>query len=130
MKRYVAIVIIFVLLIGFGVFEQLYFNQTLTVMETRTERLLTAVKADPEGFADDDKIDAAKELLAYWDKHKQYYEMLLSHTYTMEFERSASVLPIHMEQEDYLMTTTDLSALYEYCGVLRETITPHLHTIF
>lgn len=129
MKRTIAAIVILVLLLGLGTFEQIYFHRTIDVMQRDVSEILTLVRATPDAIATDETKARTSDFLDYWDKHKHNFQMLLSHTYTLEIDRNTSVLRNHLEQNDYLMTTTDLSALLECCNLLRELITPHLHTI-
>lgn len=129
MKRIIAVLVVIVLLSGLAIFEQVYFHQTLDTLQTHVTTLYEQVKADPDHIDKDENLSLAKQFLDYWNHHKHYFEMLLSHTYTLEMERNSAVLYNHMEQNDYLMTTTDLSALLDNCIMLKEVITPHLHTI-
>ena len=128
-KRNLAILCIALIIAGIGVTEQVYLRKTLASMEQQTLALQAAIDVAQDNFATEENIKAVKKLSAYWEHHRDGYEIFLSHVYTMELENKVAVLDTHLYQNDYLMTSTDLEGILASLDMIRDLITPVPHMI-
>lgn len=91
MKRWIATVLIIILITVAVIWEQTYVNQTFNILQTKVDALIVSVEA-----CGDDSVDteANKTQIAdiedYWLKHEKVLCYLVKHTETFQISDAIS----------------------------------------
>ena len=128
-KRLVCILILLCLLALGATAEQVYIRLTLAEMERVTLAVQSRISEEDEVLATPQNVADVAYLSSFWARHRDGYEIFLSHTYAIELENKISVLDTHLLQDDYLMTSTDLEGILASLDLIRDAVTPALHMI-
>ncbi len=101
MKKVIFAIIVFLILIGLGVFEQVYLRNVFDSISTAASEIRTLV--EEKNF--DEAHEKAVDIQEYWDKQKHVTEAIISHNETKEITMRLA------EIEGYVSAHDDKSAI-------------------
>lgn len=101
MKKVIFAVIVFLVLIGLGVFEQVYLRRVFDNIASTSQEIRTLV----EKGQFDEAHEKAVELKEYWERQKHITEAIISHNETKEITMRLA------EIEGYVSAHDDKSAI-------------------
>lgn len=91
MKRWIATILVLLLITAAVIWEQTYVNQTFDTLQNKVNALITSVEACPDDGADTDENKAQiAEIEAYWLKHERVLCYLVKHTETFQISDAIS----------------------------------------
>lgn len=73
--RTVVAIILLILIISLGVFEQVYLNRTFTELEERINRIISVISDQDLDYA----IELTEHTIEWWDKKLKIFELILPH---------------------------------------------------
>ncbi len=91
MKRWIATILVLLLITAAVIWEQTYVNQTFDSLQNKVNALITSVEACPDDGVDTDENKAQiAEIEAYWLKRERVLCYLVKHTETFQISDAIS----------------------------------------
>ena len=127
MKRYIAIVLIFLLVASISTTEFIYVHKTINSVEEQTIKIKTMLKNDEHTTAL--KMHATN-LQDFWEKHENFLCMFVYHQELKEIGDSISILSAQIENEKYDDAKIDVHQLIYLIGTFRDLYEFNIVNIF
>ena len=125
MKRLILAVAVVLLIIGFGVFEQIYIDRLYSATTAQAERVKGEIEKDVEGA-----LPSALELKENWLKSRSFLEAVTPHNETKEMVLRIAELIGYVEAKDDKSALATVEIILEMCDNTPHILSFHFEHIF
>lgn len=115
MKKVIFAIIVFLILIGLGVFEQVYLRNVFDNISTAAEEIRSLV--EDKDF--DNAHEKALEIQEYWEKQKHITEAIISHNETKEITMRLAEIEGYISAHDDKSSIATTAITIEVCDNLK-----------
>ena len=125
MRRLILAVSVLLLIVGFGVFEQIYIVKLYDRTRSRAEGVKAAISADVASA-----LPAAEELKEGWLRDRSFLEAVTPHNETKEMVLRIAELIGYIEAKDDKSATATVEIILEMCANTPHILAFHWEHIF
>lgn len=125
MKRLILAIAVVVLIVGFGIFEQIYIDRLYEATETQAATVKREIEQGVEGA-----LPAAMRLKEQWLEKRSFLEAITPHNETKEMILRIAELIGYIEAKDDKSATATAAIILEMCDNTPHILSFHLEHIF
>ena len=125
MKRLILAVAVVLLIVGVGVFEQLYIDKLYTKTKAQAQEVKKQIEITVEGA-----LPAAEELKKDWLKNRSFLEAVTPHNETKEMILRIAELIGYVEAKDDKSALATVEIILEMCDNTPHILAFHWEHIF
>ena len=125
MKRLILAVAVVLLIVGVGVFEQLYIDKLYTKTKAQAQEVKKQIEISVEGA-----LPAAEELKKDWLKNRSFLEAVTPHNETKEMILRIAELIGYVEAKDDKSALATVEIILEMCDNTPHILAFHWEHIF
>ena len=119
-KKWVVILLIFILLIVGCVLEGVYVNRSFQKFEARLVTAKAMLKEDDGSIDNEENINFLKDIENDWDKNIKVLKSLIWHTGLKEIEIGISRVITYTEENNFTEAMTELNAILDYLDTYQD----------
>ena len=125
MKRLILAIAVVVLIVGFGIFEQIYIDRLYEATEAQAATVKREIERGVEGA-----LPAAMRLKEQWLEKRSFLEAITPHNETKEMILRIAELIGYIEAKDDKSATATAAIILEMCDNTPHILSFHFEHIF